>query len=99
MRRAIGLLLVLACSGESTGPTRAEIAGIWVLQTINGQPLPVRVDHGQSFPDYTDIVADSLILRDGPGNVERTRLHDVATPPDSVCCARDHAFTVVTPLT
>jgi hypothetical protein len=43
--------VLLGCGGDgATGPTptdqRAALAGTWTLQTVNGQPLPVRLPDG-----------------------------------------------------
>ena len=49
-----------ACSGDSTGPDLDELAGEYILFTINGQSLPVIVD--QFGNDIVEITQGSVSL-------------------------------------
>jgi hypothetical protein len=54
------LLTVFSCSGSTTGPSIANTAGVWELQTVNGLPLP----YLRATDQYTQqIVGEDIILR------------------------------------
>jgi hypothetical protein len=54
------LALTLACSGDSTGPTEASVAGTWNLQSINGTALPFVV--AQTGTNKVEITGDVLTV-------------------------------------
>ena len=58
-----GLLAVslVACSGDATGPDPDELAGEYILFTINGQSLPVIVD--QVGNDIVEVTQGSVTLQ------------------------------------
>lgn len=50
------LPLLLACDDDGTGPTVAELAGTYSLQTVNNQPLPYVIQQSTDFRvELTDI--------------------------------------------
>lgn len=53
------LAVAIACS-DSTGPTKASVAGTWTLQSINGVTLPVVID--QSLTSKLEITGDVLTV-------------------------------------
>ena len=52
-------LLAVAC-GDSTAP-QDLFAAIYVLQTVDGVPLPTAITGNPTFPDYK-VVADTLLM-------------------------------------
>jgi hypothetical protein len=56
-------LALAACSGDPTGPDPDELAGEYILLTINGQSLPVIVD--QLGNDIIEITQGTVSLEAG----------------------------------
>lgn len=75
------LALTLACSGDSTGPTEASVAGTWNLQSVNGTALPFVI--AQTGTNKTEITADVLTVTSSGSFTEittvRTTLNGTAT--------------------
>ncbi len=55
----LGALLVLplaiACEDEGTNLTREEVAGVYILQTVNNQPLPFTADQTPPILELLDL--------------------------------------------
>lgn len=55
----LGALLVLplaiACEDEGTNLTREEVAGVYILQTVNNQPLPFSNDQTPPILELLDL--------------------------------------------
>jgi hypothetical protein len=63
-RVLLGLTLVaVACSGDSTSPAANSIAGGYVLQSVNGDPLPFIVV--QIGADKIEVLNETVTLSDG----------------------------------
>jgi hypothetical protein len=56
----IAALSLLACGGDSTGPT-ASAVGTWDLQTIDGSPLPFTIFELASPPDKLEVTSDTFV--------------------------------------
>ena len=69
--------LTMACH-ESTAPPRT-VSGLYVLESVNGRPLPTFVYSGQA--DTTFILSATLTL-DGAGNAVRTEHWRYVYPPN-----------------
>ena len=84
---AVALLAALACGSDApSGPTNANAAGTWALQTVNGIPLPYL--YVQNGPDKGEVMADLLILTSAGTFTEKTTLRrtvngQVTTEPQS----------------
>ncbi|HEX6576074.1 MAG TPA: hypothetical protein VF042_13990 [Gemmatimonadaceae bacterium] len=66
------LLVTLACSGDSTGPTQSSVAGTWNLQTINGAALPFVV--AQTGANKVEITGDVLTVTNSGSFTEITTI-------------------------
>lgn len=52
----LALPLMIACDDDGTGPTVADVAGTYSLQTVNNEPLPYIIQQATDFRlELTDI--------------------------------------------
>lgn len=61
---SVAILSLVACSDLTGVGDPSGIVGTFVLETVDGDALPVRGSHPAGFFTTTELLADTLILRD-----------------------------------
>ncbi len=92
-------LALLSCGDDGTGPPEANVTGTYVLESVNGAPLPWRLINPS--PTRIEVTAGSLTLSDGTSctvslTVRTTEDGEVTTDINSQDCQYTHSHGAIT---